>query len=108
MFQRKMNELVEDLKGIEVIADDFVIVGYGDSHEAAVADHDRNINAFLRRCEECGVLLNTQKLCLRETEVPFIGHVTLDKELCVVGRKVIHTQRKIRPYTLYTCTVHIV
>ena len=47
LFQRKINELVEDLKGIELIANDFVIVGYRDTHEAAVADHDRNLKAFL-------------------------------------------------------------
>ena len=45
-----MNEMVKDLKGIEVIGDDFVIVGYRDTHEAAVADHDRYLNTFLRHC----------------------------------------------------------
>ena len=27
-FQRKMHELIEGLNGVEVIADDFVVVGY--------------------------------------------------------------------------------
>ena len=88
VFQRKMNQLVEDLKGIKVIVDEFVIVGYGDTHEAAVADHDRNLNAFLHRFEERGVVLNAQKLCLRETEVSFVGHVTTAKVLCVDLAKV--------------------
>ena len=35
IFQRKMHELIEGLNGVEVIADDFVVVGYGDSLEAA-------------------------------------------------------------------------
>ena len=83
-----MNEMVKDLKGIEVIADDFVIVTDGDTHEAAVADHDRNLNAFLRRCEERGVVLNAQKHCLQETEVSFIGHITMAKGLCVNLAKV--------------------
>ena len=83
VFQRKMNELFSDLKGIEVIADDFVVVGYGETHEEAVADHDHNLNAFLQRCEERGVALNAQKLCLRESEVPFIGHITTSKGLCI-------------------------
>ena len=88
VFKRKMNELVEFLNGIEVIADDFVIVGYGATHEAAVADHDKNRNTFLQRCEERSVVLNVQKLCLRETEVPFIGHVTMAKGLIVNPAKV--------------------
>ena len=33
-------------------------------------------------------MLNAQKLCLRETEVPFIGHVTTAKGLCVDPAKV--------------------
>ena len=31
VFQRKMHELIEGLRGVEVIADDFVVVGYGES-----------------------------------------------------------------------------
>ena len=97
VFQRKMNELVSDLKGIEVIADDFVVVGYGETHEEAVADHDRNLNAFLQRCEERGVALNAQKLCLRESEVPFIGHITTSKGLCIDPAKVKAIQKMPAP-----------
>ena len=43
IFQRRMHELIEGLKGIEVIADDFVIVGYGDTQEAATASHDQRL-----------------------------------------------------------------
>ena len=39
----------------EVIADDFVVVGYGDSLEAASEDHDKSLSVFLQRCEERGV-----------------------------------------------------
>ena len=31
VFQRRMHLLVEGLSGVEVIADDFVVVGFGDS-----------------------------------------------------------------------------
>ena len=51
-LQRRMHELIEGLKGIEVIADDFVIVGYGKTQEEATLPHDRNLIAFLKRCEE--------------------------------------------------------
>ena len=33
VFQRKMHELIEGLDGVEVIADDFLIVGFGESAE---------------------------------------------------------------------------
>ena len=38
VFQRKMYELIEGLRGVEVIADDFVIVGYGESWQSAIKD----------------------------------------------------------------------
>ena len=56
-----MNELVEDLKGIAVISDDFVVAEHGDTHEAAVASHGRNLNVFLRHCEWRGAVLIAQK-----------------------------------------------
>ena len=88
IFQRKMNELIEGLKGVEVIADDFVVVGYGASSEAAVKDHDRNLVAFLERCDTRGVRMNADKVKLRLTEAPFIGHVATDKGLCADPAKV--------------------
>lgn len=35
VFQWKMHELAEGLAGIEVVADDFLVVGLGDSYEEA-------------------------------------------------------------------------
>ena len=46
-FQRRMHEVTEGLKGVEVIADDIVKVGFGDSMEDATTDHDGNLEAFL-------------------------------------------------------------
>lgn len=70
-----MHELIEGLNGVEVIADDFVVVGCGDSLQAASKDHDNSLSAFLQRCEERGIHLNSDKLQLRMRAVPFIGHV---------------------------------
>ena len=81
IFQRKMHELIEGLNGLEVIADDFVVVGYGDSLQAASKDHDKSLSVFLQRCEERGVHLNIDKLKLKMREVPFIGHVATSEGL---------------------------
>ena len=70
-----MHQLVEGLSGVEVIADDFVVVGFGDSMEDAIQNHDQNLCRFLQRCEQKHVHLNSEKLQLGKTEVPFIGHV---------------------------------
>ena len=47
VFQRCMHELIEGLHGVEVMADDFVTVGFGDTNDEAVVDHDKNLEAFL-------------------------------------------------------------
>ena len=81
VFQRKMHELVEGMTGIEIEADDFIIVGCGTTTEEATADHHKVLEKFLKPCKERGVKLNTDKLNLRKTEVPFIGHVATNQGL---------------------------
>ena len=88
VFQRRMHELIEGLQGVEVIADDFVTVGFGDTLEKAIPDHDRNLEAFLQRCGERGLKLNPEKIQLRKQEMLFIGHVATGQGLCVDPAKV--------------------
>ena len=72
VFQRRMYQLFEGLHGVEVVADDFVVVGFGDAKDKASVDHDQNMDAFLQHCEERGLKLNLEKVQLRKKEVPFI------------------------------------
>jgi len=88
IFQRRMHEVVEGLHGTEVIADDFVVVGFGETHDAALHDHDVNLEAFLERCMQKGLKLNAEKCKFRQTEVPFIGHIATDKGLKVQPERV--------------------
>ena len=43
VFQSKMNELIEGSRGLEVKANDFVVVGYGESSHSAIKDHGGNL-----------------------------------------------------------------
>ena len=88
VFQRKMHELIEGLSGIEVVADDFIVIGCGNTVEEATVDHDKVLMSFLERCQEQRVKLNMDKLNLRMTEVPFIRHIATDKGLRVDPAKV--------------------
>ena len=63
VFQRRMHEVVEGLQGVEVVADDFVVVGCGNADEAT-QNHDQNLDAFLQRCKERNLKLNDKKLKL--------------------------------------------
>ena len=51
VFQRMMHELIEGMPNVEVIADDLVIVGYGETQEDAIRNHDDHLVAFLRLCK---------------------------------------------------------
>ena len=64
VFQRKMHELIEGLMGIEVVADNFIAVGDGETFEEVTKDHDKILLEFLKRCEERNVRLNPEKLKL--------------------------------------------
>ena len=75
VWQQRMHELVEGLTGVEVIADDFLVCGFGDTTEAAIANHDQNLKSFLRRARERNLTLNSEKLKLRQSQVPFTGHL---------------------------------
>ena len=88
VFQRKMHELIEGLPHVEVVADDFVVVGFGETQEQATRDHDKNLMEFLQLCLDRGLKLNIDKLKLRQTEVSFIGHVATGDGLRVDPAKV--------------------
>ena len=81
VWQQKMHEIVEGLSGVEVIADDFLICGFGATKEQATANHDTNLCVFLDRARERGLKLNPEKAKLRLSSVPFIGHLLTDKGL---------------------------
>ena len=46
IWQRKMHEAVEGLQGVEVIGDDFLVCGFGDTADEATKDHDQNLTAI--------------------------------------------------------------
>ena len=88
VFQRRMHEVIEGLPGIEVVADDFVAVGFGETLEEATRNHDHHLELFLRRCTERDLKLNNAKVKLRMQQVPFIGHIATADGLCVDPHKV--------------------
>ena len=81
VFQQRMHEIVEGLTGVEVVVDDFLAVGFGDYMEQTTRNHEENLLAFLRKCGEENLVLNLEKLHLRKTSVPFIGHMSTSEGL---------------------------
>ena len=72
VFQQQMHELIEGLHGVEVVADDFVAIGFGNTQAEAMLDHDKNLAGLLQRCEQRNVRLNADKIKFRMHEVPFL------------------------------------
>ena len=83
--------------GVEVVAGDFVIVGFGDNEVDAHRSHDGNLLALIQRCEQSGVKLNANKMQLRIPEVPFICHIATADGLRVDPRKVREINEMPRP-----------
>ena len=50
VWQRRMHEFIEDLEGVEVIADDFLIAGFGATDAGINASLEKNECTFLQKC----------------------------------------------------------
>lgn len=74
-FQRRLHEALEGLKGIEVMADDILVIGSGDTLEEAEAEHDRAMKDLLTRARKVNLKLNAKKLKFKVPEVKFMGHI---------------------------------
>jgi hypothetical protein len=74
-FQRRQHEIVEDLHGVEVIADDYLIYGSGSTDEEASADHDKNLIRFMERARKVNLKINQQKMKFKMKSVSYMGHL---------------------------------
>ena len=73
-FQRRMHAVLQGLHGVEVIADDILVFGCGDSEEECQHDHDANLQMLLQRAREQNLKLNKRKLKLCLPEVSHMGY----------------------------------
>ena len=80
-FECKLHEELDDLPGVVVLRDDVLVMGYGETQEEAIEDHDNNLIKLLPRARETNLKLNKSKIKLRQTEVKFMGHVITNQGL---------------------------
>ena len=100
IFQMKLDQCLEGLKGVHKIADDILITGEGVTVMETRQDHDRNLDAFLRRCKDKGIKLNKDKFDYKCEEVRFIGHTLTRHGLRPDTRKVEAIQKMPEPTDL--------
>lgn len=74
IYQARMHQIIEGLKGVASIADDMLVYGCGDTDEEALRDHDKNMIALLNRCRERDLHLNKDKLQINRQSTTYMGH----------------------------------
>ena len=68
IFQSKLDAIFIDMEGVTEIADGMVIAGRDKM------EHDRNFLAFMEKCMENNLTLNSEKIQFKQTQVSFYGH----------------------------------
>ena len=85
-----MDQMVEDLDGVEVIMDDVIIAG-------DESTHDEHLQKFLERASRKGLKLNKEKCRIRQKEVPYVGHLLTADGLKIDPQKIEVIQEMPEP-----------
>ena len=96
-FECKLHEQLGDLDGVEVLRDDILVTGTGDTIEEANADHDANLLALLQRARKVNLKFNSKKLNLRKPEVKYMGHVLSTEGLKPDPDKILAVSKMPKP-----------
>ena len=72
---KRQKEALEGLEGIEIIADDIPVCGFGDTIQEATENHNTHLKQLLERCRKVNLKLNRKKAKLRLNEVKYVGHI---------------------------------
>ena len=80
-YQRRQNEALAGLDGVEVIADGISCYGSGESMDEAIADHDRNLVNLLKCARSVNLKFNKNKLRLKLDQVTYMGQLLTSEGL---------------------------
>ena len=69
IFQSRLDAIFIGMEGVTGIADDMIITGKDEM------EHDRNFLAFMEKCMENNLTLNSEKIQFKQTQVSFYGHI---------------------------------
>ena len=73
-FQRRLHDVLSGMKGVLNIADDIIVIGRGETLQAATVDHDRTVVEMLGRLTQHNPKLNPDKIKFKSQVAPFMGH----------------------------------
>ena len=69
IFQSKLDAIFIGMEGVTGIADDMIIAGKDEM------EHNRNFLAFMEKCMETNLTLNSEKIQFKQSQVSFYGHI---------------------------------
>ena len=69
IFQSKLDASFIGMEGVTGIADDMIIAGNDEM------EHNRNFLAFMEKCMEHNLTLNSEKIQFKQSQVSFYGHI---------------------------------
>ena len=82
IFQSKLDAIFIGMEGVTGIADDMIIAGKDEM------EHDRNFLAFMEKCMENNLILNSEKIQFKQNQVSFYGHVWSDQGISPDPKKI--------------------
>ena len=65
-FERNLQQKLTESEGVEVIRDDIIVVGFGETQEQAIRNHDENMIKLLERAHKVNLRLNSEKMKLKK------------------------------------------
>ena len=74
-YQMRMQEALEGIENMAIVADDILIFGKGNTKEEAERNHDKTLHEVLKRCQETGLKLNKDKIQFKLDEIKYVGHL---------------------------------
>ena len=80
-FSRILQDCLEGLPNVEVIADDILIYGSGSTDEEAEVAHDKAFKALMERARQRHLKLNPTKVKFKMPSVAYMGHIISAKGL---------------------------
>lgn len=100
IFQCRQKEIVEGLVGVEVLADDILVYGVGETEPEAIKDHDVKLKKLLLRLREKNVRLNKTKTKLALKSVNYYGHILSSNGLKADTDKIEAMKKMPRPTSI--------
>ena len=81
IFQKKLQQAIEGMESVHIVADDIMLYGVCCTDDESVADLDTKLHALLHRCRDPGIRLNKSEIKLRQKSLTFLRHLITDKGL---------------------------